>query len=183
MTILRKIAVSAATAAVAVSLAALPASAAVSFDSSTGTGFVGKGDVQLAFGWNNQALQQNVSGVTFTYEATDTYAATCTWTTGEGTRGEKTHNVDIPRSTSVNSTVAYESRKNSQQQITGFNLTGLGSSTVDGTIPMVGATCVAGPTGAGQDGIWTSVELTGSTGGLYVNYGGTAVALPNTPVA
>jgi len=28
--------------------------AAVTFDASNGTGFVGKGDVQLAFGWNKQ---------------------------------------------------------------------------------------------------------------------------------
>lgn len=39
--------------------------AAVTFDASTGTGFVGKGDVQLAFGWNNKQLQANAAGVTF----------------------------------------------------------------------------------------------------------------------
>src|SRR5918996_4693526 len=35
--------------------------ALVTFDPSTGTGFVGKGDVQTAFGWNNKQLQNNAS--------------------------------------------------------------------------------------------------------------------------
>ena len=39
--------------------------AAVTFDPATGTGFVGKGDVQLVYGWNNQALQTNALNVQF----------------------------------------------------------------------------------------------------------------------
>ena len=35
------------------------ASASVTFNPATGTGFVGKGDVQLAYGWNNKQLQDN----------------------------------------------------------------------------------------------------------------------------
>jgi hypothetical protein len=31
--------------------------AAITFNPDDGTGFVGKGDVQEAFGWNNHALQ------------------------------------------------------------------------------------------------------------------------------
>jgi hypothetical protein len=41
------------------------ASASVAVDSS-GNGFVGKGDVQVAFGWNNKQLQDNAKNVTFT---------------------------------------------------------------------------------------------------------------------
>jgi hypothetical protein len=41
------------------------ASASVAVDSN-GMGFVGKGDVQVAFGWNNATLQKNAAGVTFT---------------------------------------------------------------------------------------------------------------------
>jgi hypothetical protein len=33
--------------------------AAVTFNPMTGEGFVGKGDVQLIYGWNNQQLQLN----------------------------------------------------------------------------------------------------------------------------
>ena len=145
-------------------------SAAVTFNPGTGTGFVGKGDVQIAFGWNNTVLQTNAAGVTFSYKTTDTYAATCTWTTGEGTRGEKTHDVDHTKKTSVNSTVAYELRKNNQQQITGFNLTGFGTLVETGAVPLVGGPC---PGNQGHEGVWTAVEWLGSTGGgLFVEYPG-----------
>jgi hypothetical protein len=38
---------------IAALLLVLPAAASVNLDPATGTGFVGKGDVQSAFGWNN----------------------------------------------------------------------------------------------------------------------------------
>jgi len=149
--------------------------ASVTLDTATGTGFVGKGDVQLAFGWNNQQLQKNASGVTFKYEATDNYEAVCTWTTGEGTRGEKTHNVGHTTSIGVSSSVAFDARV--KTQITGFNLSGFGTKTEFGTVPVVGAAC---PGNEGTDGTWSSVTLTGSTGGLYVTYGSNSVLLPPT---
>ncbi len=62
----------------------MPTFASVTFDPTTGAGFVGKGDVQTAFGWNNQALQANAADVTFSYNAVDTYSATCSWITGVG---------------------------------------------------------------------------------------------------
>jgi hypothetical protein len=33
----------------------------VTFNETNGTGFVGKGDVQVAFGWNNKQLQTNAT--------------------------------------------------------------------------------------------------------------------------
>ena len=42
------------------------AHAAVTFDLATGTGFVGKGDVQTALGYNNAQLQKNASTLVFT---------------------------------------------------------------------------------------------------------------------
>jgi hypothetical protein len=45
--------------------AASTAHASVTIDS-TGRGFAGKGDVQTAFGWNNQKLQTNAGGLSFT---------------------------------------------------------------------------------------------------------------------
>ena len=38
---------------------------------------MGKGDVQSAFGWNNQQLQANAAGVSFTYIAEGTLSQTC----------------------------------------------------------------------------------------------------------
>jgi hypothetical protein len=117
------------TVAVVIGLAGT-ASATVTFDPSTGTGFVGKGDVQLALGWNNPQLQANAAGVTFSYNATDTYAAVCTFVTGAGTRGEQTHNVSVPRHATINSAIQYDAR--THRQIDGFNLTGFGTTTTEG---------------------------------------------------
>jgi hypothetical protein len=36
-----------------------------------GYGFCGKGDVQLVFGWNNKALQENASQVNFRVSSPD----------------------------------------------------------------------------------------------------------------
>ncbi|MEV6871975.1 hypothetical protein [Amycolatopsis sp. NPDC051128] len=152
---------------------------AYTLDQATGTGFVGKGEVQTPFGWNNAKLQANAAGVSFSYDATGTYSAVCTWTTGEGTRGENTHNVSHSTSTSVASAVAYDARV--KNQITGFTLKGFGITTTTGTVPVVGGACPGNP---GTDGTWTSVEQTGSTGGgLYAHYGALSTLLtPTVPV-
>jgi hypothetical protein len=51
--------------------------AAVTFDPETGTGFVGKGDVQTAFGWNNKQLQDNAGLVQFRATTTSETTWTC----------------------------------------------------------------------------------------------------------
>ena len=73
--------------ALAMGIMASSAFAAVTFDPATGTGFVGKGDVQTAMGWNNAELQKNAENLKFTYVTETTYAVAVTWTTGEGKRG------------------------------------------------------------------------------------------------
>ena len=153
---------------------AVPASAVVTFDPATGTGFVGKGDVQTVFGWNNQQLQSKASGVTFSYDALDVYSAVCTWTTGEGTKGEKTHNVSIPRHAGVNSSITYDAR--THKQIDGFTLTGFADTTTTGTVPVVGAPCV-GDDGIDHNGVWTAVSLTSSDSTLSTVYGGNSVVI------
>jgi len=156
---------------------ALSATAAFAYTlNADGTGFVGKGEVQTAFNWNNKVLQQNASGVSFSYNTTDTYDAVCTWVTGEGTRGERTHNISHTSSTQVSSAVAYDARV--RNQITGFTLKGFGATTETGTVPVVGEPC---PGNEGTDGTWTSVTKTGSTGGLYATFGGVSVLLTPTP--
>ena len=51
-----------------ISLATVAIFASVTFDSSTGTGFVGKGDVQLALGLNNAQMQAyNLNNLNFSY--------------------------------------------------------------------------------------------------------------------
>ena len=159
--------------AMALVAAAGIASATVTFAPETGIGFVGKGDVQLAFGWNNAQLQSRAAGLTFTFEASESYTAVCTWTTGEGTRGEKTHNVKHTKSVGVTGDVAYDAR--SRNQITGFNLTGYaGTPTSLGEVPVLNGPCPGNP---GTDGVWTSVALTSSSVALNAVYSGVAVKI------
>jgi hypothetical protein len=159
-------------------LGALLASAAVAyatvtFNPATGTGFVGKGDVQLAFGWNNAAAQRNARDVSFTYDVHTSYVATCTFTTGEGTRGERIHNIDHHKTVGVNAVVQYDAR--THKQVDGFFLNGFGATTGEsGEVPVVGAPCMGNE---GHDGVWSAVEITSSGGGLYVNWNGNSVLL------
>ena len=128
-------------------LAVLPAMAAVTFDPSTGTGFVGKGDVQLAFGWNNPQIQSILTGnpqaITFKYVSTDTYEVVRAWATGnpDNPVSLNNHIQTITTTVMVNAQINGDPRKtNGQNQFTGFNLLGKGTSTVDGTLPVVSPT-------------------------------------------
>jgi hypothetical protein len=142
--------------------------ATVTFNPSTGTGFVGKGDVQLAFGWNNAQAQNNLGSTSFTYVERATYAAVCTWTTGEGTRGEQTHNVTHTKAIGVDGAVSRNLRVHSQ--VDGIVLDGYTSLEVDsGTVPVVGGPC---PGNNGTDGTWSSVAQTSSTIELDATYAG-----------
>jgi hypothetical protein len=143
--------------------ATVVAYAAVTFDPSTGTGFVGKGDLQTPWGWNDTKLQTCASGISFYFhtEQSATYSAVCEFTTGEGTRGQRTHLVThtIDRVSAVNSAINYDARRNNQGRITGFNLTGVGASVSTastGDVPVVGGPC---PGNQGHDGVWASVQL------------------------
>ncbi|MFI7581109.1 hypothetical protein [Kocuria kalidii] len=66
---------------------AAPASAAAKYDPASGTGYVSKGEVQSALGWNNKEFQANADRVSFSVQ---TYqylrmAWTCTEDGGDGT--------------------------------------------------------------------------------------------------
>jgi hypothetical protein len=56
--------------------------ATTTFNPATGTGFVGKGDVQTPWGWNDQTLQSQAINVSFFEVQNADYAATCEWDTG-----------------------------------------------------------------------------------------------------
>ncbi|WP_129691544.1 hypothetical protein [Gottfriedia acidiceleris] len=163
------------------------ANAAVNFDSTAGSGFVGKGDVQLAFNWNNTTLQKNASGLTFTYETKDTYDVTEEWDTPAGKKIVH-HDVTIPKHVSVDANVVYESRTNKQTSITGFNLNNFGTVVTEGVLPSVGDPLTGNKLAYDEESkTWvtatvTDVERTKSEGGLFVNYNGTSIAMPNTPV-
>ena len=114
------------------------ASALVTFDSSTGRGFVGKGDVQTVFGWNNATTQQNHMGVTFKYEATTEYEFECEWYTGPD-RNRKHHVNTKTERTNVNAAMASDSRKTGQW--TGWNLNGFSGGTPNAVAEPTDADC------------------------------------------
>jgi hypothetical protein len=166
---MRKITLAAAAAFAVLSTAAM---ATVTFDPATGTGFVGKGDVQTAFGWNNAAAQNNAKAVTFSYRLQNKYDVTCEWETVTGGPHSKTivHDVTTKKVTNVNDTVAYDARQ--MKQYTGYILSGFGSQTSTGTEPVLGGSC---PNGG--DGVIVDVVQTESSGGFFVTYNGVSVQL------
>lgn len=128
-------------AAMALSMASA-ALGAVEFVHATGTGFVGKGDVQLIFGWNNKALQENAASVTFraSTEEVSEVSWECT-----NPNNQKTQERERATTTSIEGVVSSIARE--RNQITGFNLTGYSgtptqSSTTEG--PQVNS-CPSGP--------------------------------------
>lgn len=182
----RKATITLATAAVLALGAPSAASAAVTFDSTTGHGFVGKGDVQIPFGWNDAKLQSNASGVTFKYQSVsdDTYAVTCEWDTGNR---NIVHHIQR-KSADVIASVAYDvskiDRKNPNGKVTGFHLTGKSNAVVqsEGRVPVEGGGCPEN-NGQGVEKVITNVELVSSDASesltaLHVGLGLSAVIWP-----
>lgn len=93
--------------------------AAVTFDPGTGTGFVGKGDVQDVFGWNNKQLQDNAESVQF--RASSEVVTEVSWTC-TNTNNENTQERERTTTTTIQGVVSKVDRV--KNQITGFNLTG-----------------------------------------------------------
>ncbi|HEY0868258.1 MAG TPA: hypothetical protein VGE01_12805 [Fimbriimonas sp.] len=151
--------------------------AAVEFDPETGQGFVGKGDVQLAFGWNNADFQRNVGSVVFTYESSSLVTGVCEWTTEGNGKESKTHQKKITSGSAIYGTLKADQRV--RNQVTGIELTGYaanpivteGSDTYDNkNYPMVvGGPCPGNP---GNGSVWVSVTEGGSAeSGLYAAFG------------
>ncbi len=159
-------------AALALALAAMCGSAlaATSFDPAAGTGTVGKQSVQTAFGWNNHTYQNNVSGLTYTYEAVTNHAAVCNYI-GYKRIASRTAYFTTSIGVNVNGHVVLNGNN---AQALRHDLTGYGDIIFEsgqGSLPVPGTRC------SGLDpqrpGYWSSVTpvLQGSEGGLYVNYG------------
>jgi len=138
-------------------------------------GFIGKGDVQAAFGFNNKQLQDNAADITFTYVSTDVYEGTCSFSAGNsGVVQTKSRQITL----GVDGTVESVSRKNSQDQVTGFILGAFteGSEIENGSVPSAGDPC---DMAIGNNATWDAspIRLTESMGGLYANLGELSVLL------
>ena len=145
---------------------ALPAVASVTFDPATGQGFVGKGDVQLVFNWNNKALQDNATKVDFRVNSVSETSWTCTKTVEQG--NDVTREIVQQRSTTTSTqglftSVARETSKGKDGAVTGFILTGYeGTPVVVTDGPAVGS-CPSDPSGF----IYDENAVTTETGGGF----------------
>jgi hypothetical protein len=113
--------------AIAALVVAGSALAAITFDPATGTGFVGKGDVQLVYGWNNKQAQDNASSVDF--RAFSTVVSEVTWQCRNDNIGQDGQAQEKERTTTTETqglvtTVARENSKGKDGPVTGFYLNG-----------------------------------------------------------
>lgn len=149
------------------------ANAAVTFDPATGTGFVGKGDVQLVFGWSNAQLQQNAGALTFRSEQSAIAVTEVSWECRNDkneTRQERERTTTTTTTTS--GVVSAVARDNKNQQVTGFNLTGYSSKTD------VASSTTAGPAvNSCPSGPWVLSQPAGAPEVISQSSGGTLSAV------
>jgi hypothetical protein len=172
---IRKLFSSVAFALVVVSLLSSATFASVTFDAATGTGFVGKGDVQDAFGWNDSVLQQNAGGISFTYATQGELTQMCESSAGKSEVRTKA----FTREVDVTAAITSASRKNPNGKGTGFNLTGyVGSADADS---MPTDICPNSTSNNRDNDPWHPVSpvtfVAGEAGGLFVNFGDQSVLL------
>jgi hypothetical protein len=145
---------------------------AVTFDPATGTGFVGKGDVQLVYGWNNKQLQDNADKVDFQVSAVSETTWTCSRpapTPNDPDREIVQERSQTTTTQGIVTSVARENSKGKLGPVTGFILDGYeGEPTVTSDGPNVGS-CPANPSGFTYD---ENAETTSLGGGLQVSTDG-----------
>jgi hypothetical protein len=149
-------------------------SAAVIFDATSGTGFVGKGDVQLAFGWNNKDTSANQANVSFNVFKTETIVREwdCVRTMNNGDiRTIERNNSTKTLSRGVVSNLV---RDNKTKNVTGYQLTQYGSDTVinEADRGVETSSCVWPSAVAGDVRSETFTEAN-----LFVTHNGTSVRL------
>ena len=162
----RKFSLMLALAVVGVLAVAGTAAATVTLNSD-GTGFVGKGDVQLIYGWNNAQLQNNASLVRFQVSQSTTTEYSWQCLNGGG------NDVNKSDSTTTTTQGVVDSIARVKNQITGFNLNGYSGEPVVTTVPSGPARDACGNGQAFVDGSDDGGTITASSGGLQVSTDGT----------
>jgi len=148
------------------------AAVTLDFNPETGEGFVGKGEVQEAFGWNNRVLQQNAAQVEFRYagETVTEVSWICTNSNNDNIQ-------ERARTTSTKTEGVVSAEARERNQVTGFILAGY-----DG-VPTGGDSTEGNQLDSCPSGPWTLTtsagdpEVVSSTGGLEVGFGGEWVSL------
>jgi hypothetical protein len=148
-------------------LLAVTAFASVTFDPNTGTGFVGKGDVQLVLGLNNAQVQN--TPVSFTYSSSSTTVTSYTWTCDRDSGPQTQERANV--TTVTNSTQGIVgSLARVKNQITGFNLLGWnGAPTITSTSEHDGNPIGSCPDKWTNLGVTEESTTTPGASGLYVN--------------
>lgn len=139
---MRKLYLAMGLALVAMFVAAGTVFAAVTFDPATGTGFVGKGDVQTALNLNNAQLQS----ATISFRALKVTETTWTCDRDGGPQTQE-------RATTTTSQAVVSSTARVKNQITGFNLNGYDQTVPEQVISREGPPEGSCPTG------WTAINL------------------------
>jgi hypothetical protein len=167
------------------------AGAAIDVNLDTGVGFVGKGDVQYTFSWSNKQLQDNLGGVAFTYDSTETTVTEVSWVCTNDKDNTKTQERERTTTTTSSTTgIIAALARDGKKQITGVNLKGFSSKTSSGGTPTTDGpqlnSCPSSSTlttPAGEPEL--DEEASTSTGGLYVSHSsynnGLAVPLLEKP--
>jgi len=155
------------------------AQAAVTFDSTQGTGFAGKGDVQLAFGWNNNQLQNNAGQLTFRTEQRTVKVTEVSWACTNTGRNVTTQERERTTTTTTTTTgVVSAIARDNGKQVTGFNLTGYTSPTTDSSSTTEGPAVDSCPTGWVLTPAGAPTVISESTAGtLSAVYNGTSKTL------
>jgi hypothetical protein len=149
-------------------------------------GFVGKGDVQLVYNWNNKQLQDNAALVNFRINEGTTTSWTCTrsWVTGPEQNPTEHEVVQVRHTTTVLTglidEIARENSKGKDGPVTGFKLISTAGVSVINDGPEIGS-CPAAP----SEFVYDENAVTESTGtGLQVSTDGTnwyPIPAPVTP--
>jgi hypothetical protein len=142
--------------------------AAIIGPDANGFGFVGKGDVQLVYGWNNKALQDNASKVDFQAFSEETTSWTCS---KPNPSDPSKPDIVNQRSTTTTTqglvtTVARENSKGKDGPVSGFYLQGWEGTPTQTTTGDVLGSCPANPSGFTYDEGSESTDPGGS--GLQV---------------
>jgi hypothetical protein len=165
------------TAAVAVGLTfGAPAHAAVTLNTDSGSGFVGKGDVQSFYGWNNKALDTNASKIRFR-----TQVKIVTVTSWDCVTNQPNGNVRtterVRRETTQTRNPITTVNRDKKKQVTGFTLTGgVPTTTPVGNDGPTLETCPGGGTlvpNSREDVVTTDpviLQLSKDSGSTFVNF-------------
>lgn len=157
--------------AIAAALFLLPAAAAdasTTLDPDTGTGFVGKGDLQLPWVWSDAQLQANYADTVLTLKQHQVSLGLCEgWSEATRNKASELKSKESTRTTNLFTTLAWSARSTGKTpKVTGINLSGLGDSKEAGDVFTPGEACQIGNVA----GKIVSITVTEETTSLLANY-------------